>query len=337
VLHRITLRVLPALTLAVTEKEQRRRKRILMLFPGLVAFIVYRLLQSFDWHSHIVVLLVVTGLYSYAVAIVSYVHGRQSNIAEVVREDGAGWLAWFGFRYGFLYAIQLAFMVLALLKLVSYSYLQHPDGPAMMALIIASTSVARDAFELGYVRLQQHRGGSISFPDPRGFWNFVVSHTAIWGWPALWAASASAIVYIGLAMLFPWAQTDLGQLFIVGLMAGVAATGSYVMALQPTLSLWESVTRCRWRELAKFFLWPGVVFGWTYDLILLGMTSFVLGIPQPPLLWRVTVTVSTATLMVLYCYYLGRCRWQEEKLHAAISPSMLRCPFIAEILTSKKA
>lgn len=336
-LHRITLRVLPALTLAVTQEDQRRRKRLLMLFPGVIAFIVYRLLHTSGWHTHIVVLLMVIGLYSYAVAIVGYVHGRQRNIGEVLREDGYAWLAWFGFRYGFLYAIQLALMVLALLQLVSYSYFQHPDGPAMMALIITSTSVVRDAFELGYVRLQQQQGRPISFPDPRAFWSFLVDQPAMWGWPALWAASASAIFYLGLAMLFPVAQSDLGQFFIIGIIAGVVATVSYVAGLQPTLPLWQSVTRCHWREVMKFFLWPGVAFGWTYDLILLGATSFVVGISSPPLVWRVIVTVSTATLIALYCYYLGRRRWQEERLHAAISPSMLRCPFIAGILTSKKA
>jgi len=51
----------------------------------------------------------------------------------------------------------------------------------------------------------------------------------------------------------------------------------------------------------------------------------------------VLVTAGIGGLMSLYGYYLGRSRWQEEKLHATISPSLLRCPFILGILTSKKA
>ncbi len=57
----------------------------------------------------------------------------------------AGWI-------GFVYGVQLSLLVLALLWLVGYDYLKHPDGPAMMAIIIACTAVARDAFEIGHVR-----------------------------------------------------------------------------------------------------------------------------------------------------------------------------------------
>ena len=42
-LHRMALRVLPSLTLAVTEASVRKEKRIVMLIQGLAAFAVYRL------------------------------------------------------------------------------------------------------------------------------------------------------------------------------------------------------------------------------------------------------------------------------------------------------
>jgi hypothetical protein len=45
---------------------------------------------------------------------------------------------------------------------------------------------------------------------------------------------------------------------------------------------------------------------------------------------------AVTALITLYCYYLGRCRWQEEKLHATIPASMLRCPFVMGLLNSKK-
>lgn len=41
-LHRLALRVLPSLTLAVTDDSVRKRKRLVMFVPGLVAFAVYR-------------------------------------------------------------------------------------------------------------------------------------------------------------------------------------------------------------------------------------------------------------------------------------------------------
>ncbi len=37
-LHRMALRVLPSLSLAVTENAVRKKKRIVMFVPGLVAF-----------------------------------------------------------------------------------------------------------------------------------------------------------------------------------------------------------------------------------------------------------------------------------------------------------
>lgn len=92
-----------------------------------------------------------------------------------------------------------------------------------------------------------------------------------------------------------------------------------------------------WRELLRFFIWPGMTFGWTYYLITLGAISFLMAVPNPPAWTRILITAGIGGLMSLYGYYLGRCRWQDEKLHATIPPSLLRCPFILGILTSKKA
>jgi hypothetical protein len=65
-----------------------------------------------------------------------------------------------------VYGVQLSLLVLALLWLVGYDYLKHPDGPAMMAIIISCTSVARDAFEIGHVRKMALMGRPFpTFPD----------------------------------------------------------------------------------------------------------------------------------------------------------------------------
>ena len=42
-LHRMALRVLPSLSLAVTEDAVRKQKRIVMFVPGVFAFGIYRL------------------------------------------------------------------------------------------------------------------------------------------------------------------------------------------------------------------------------------------------------------------------------------------------------
>ena len=211
-LHRISLRVLPELALAVTEEGFRKRKRILMLFPGLLGFALYRGLHLAGWHSDIVALLLATGVFSTLVALVAYSYGRERRLIELVREDGGARLVSFGLRFGFLYALQLSLMVLALLKLCSYSYTEHPDGPALMAVIIASTSVSRDAFELGHLRLLQQQGRSfLTCPDTKGFSALLGGHPSLWRISVTLAATAAGGLYLGLALALPGSRPIWGN------------------------------------------------------------------------------------------------------------------------------
>jgi hypothetical protein len=342
-LHRITMRILPALTMAVTEDALRKRKRILMLFPGLLAYALYKSLHAMTWHADIAILLLAGGLFSSGVAIVCYAYGRQRNLSSLVAEDGFGRAAWIMGRVGFLYAIQLSLMVLGLLQALSYfwgylSYAVHPAAPAMMALIISSTSVARDAFEIGHLRLLQQQGRLFaSLPDGKALWALLVRRPDLWASPVILATLIVGFGYTGLALLVPQAQTDLGNLAAVGVLVGVSGTLAFLRGLRPGNSVWEGFGGYTLPELLRFFWWPGLTFAWTYFLIVLGALHFLLGLPHPPFWARVVVTAGIGALMSLYCYYLGRSRWQEEKLHATISPALLRCPFILGVLTSKKA
>jgi hypothetical protein len=328
----------PALTVAVTEEGFRKRKRILMLFPGLFAYALYKFLQVMGWHAEIGPLLLASGLFSAVVALVAYAYGRERRFAELIRERDVRSLAWIGLRIGFLYAVQLSLMVLALLKVATYSYFEHPDGPAMMALIISSTSVARDAFEIGRLRFLQQQGRPfVTFPDGRALWALVTGRGDLWAAPVVAAALAGGLAYMGLVAIAPLVATDLGHFVVMGVFAGIACTLAFVQGLQPAMSGWKGLMHYSWRELLRFFMWPGMTFGWTYYLIALGAISFLLAVPNPPLWTRALATAGIGGLLSLYGYYLGRCRWQEEKLHATIPPSLLRCPFILGILTSKKA
>lgn len=337
-LHRMTMRVVPALTVAVTEEDFRKRKRILMLFPGLFAYALYKLLQAWGWHADIVFLLLAAGLFSAVVALVAYAYGRERRFVELLRERDFQSLTWIGLRIGFLYAVQLSLLVLALLKVATYSYAEHPDGPAMMALIIASTSVARDAFEIGHLRFLQQQGRPfVTFPDGKALWALVAGRGDLWAWPVAAATLAVGLAYLGLVAIAPVVATDLGHLGVIGILVGMACTLAFVQGLQPALTRREGLMQYSWRELLRFFIWPGMTFGWTYYLMTLGAINFLLAVPNPPLWTRVLTTAGIGGLMSLYGYYLGRCRWQEEKLHATISPALLRCPFILGILTSRKA
>lgn len=337
-LHRMTMRVVPSLTVAVTEDGFRKRKRVLMLFPGLFAYALYKFLQAMGWHADIVFLLLAGGLYSAVVALVAYAYGRERRLIELIRERDFANLAWVGLRIGFLYAVQLSLMVLALLKVATYGYAEHPDGPAMMALIIASTSVSRDAFEIGHLRFFQQQGRPfVTFPDGKALWALVTGRGDLWAAPVAAATLAVGLTYMGLVAVMPIVATDLGHLGVIGVLVGMVCTLAFVQGLQPAMTGWEGLMQYSWRELLRFFLWPGVTFGWTYYLMALGALNFLLAVPNPSVWTRVLITVGIGGLMCLYGYYLGRCRWQEEKLHATIPPALLRCPFILGMLTSKKA
>src|SRR5262245_10126148 len=151
-LHRMALRVLPSLSLTVTEASLRKKKRLVMVVLGLVAFGVYRLAKYLVPLSEPIVLLLVSGVVAAGTSLVAYRIGRAVSWPTILQQDGNRVLAWLAGWIGFVYGVQLSLLVLALLWLVGYDYLAHPDGPAMMAIIISCTAVARDAFEIGHVR-----------------------------------------------------------------------------------------------------------------------------------------------------------------------------------------
>src|SRR5262245_24123101 len=151
-LHRMALRVLPSLSLTVTENAVRKQKRIVMFVPGLVAFGVYRLANHLLPLTEPTVVLMMSGVVGLVTALLAYRTGRASAWITIILEDGKRLLMWMAGWIGFVYGVQLSLLVLALLWLVGYDYLKHPDGPAMMAIIISCTAVARDAFKIGHVR-----------------------------------------------------------------------------------------------------------------------------------------------------------------------------------------
>src|SRR5688572_2134261 len=127
-LHRLALRVLPRLSRAVTEEQVRKRKRWVMLAPGLAAFAIYRVVKQVDPLSDPFVLLGLSGLVSAMTALWAFRMGRREALATLWREDGPAKFVWLIGWIGFVYGVQLSLMVLALLKIfVQYDFLRHPD------------------------------------------------------------------------------------------------------------------------------------------------------------------------------------------------------------------
>ena len=115
-LHRLALRVLPSLTLAVTEAQVRKRKRWVMMAPGFVAFLAYRAAKYVLPLSEPWILLAVSGCVSMITAVWAYRVGHGRSLECVWQEDGASRLLWLTAWIGFMYGVQLSLLVLALLE-----------------------------------------------------------------------------------------------------------------------------------------------------------------------------------------------------------------------------
>jgi hypothetical protein len=333
----MALRVLPSLALAVTAEPVRKRKRLVMLVPGLAAFAAYRLAKSFLPLADAVTLLAVSGLVSGAAAFWAYRRGRQASLAQVWREDGPRRLAWLVGWIGFAYGVQLSLMVLALLKiLVQYDFLRHPDGPAMMAVIIACTSTARDAFEIGHVRLLQRQGEPVmTFPDGAGLRDALGAQPGrLIRW-ALLPAVVTAAAAVAVGGVHDLAATAPAQLILVTLLAGSLAVWAHVAGEQRPGGWAALAHTAGWVEVFRYWWWPGLAFAATYYLSWAGLALFVAQTDVSGSFARGAVAGAVAGMMTAYGYYLGHRRLVENQLRQIVPPSLLRCPFVMGILSKQ--
>ncbi len=332
-LHRMALRVLPSLTLAVTEDSVRKQKRIVMFVPGLVAFGIYRLAKHVLPLTEPVVLLMVSGIVGLITALLAYRVGRRTAWHVMGHEDGIKLVTWIAGWIGFVYGIQLSLLVLALLWLVGYDYLQHPDGPAMMAIIISCTAVARDAFEIGHVRKIGLMGRPFpTFPNGAALRVLIGSRTAEVG---PWIVTG-LIVGAGGALLGHITESSqvavLIQLSAVTLLGGAIALCAYFGGLRPNVSWTAGLFETKLSELLKYWWWPGLAFASTYYLVAAGIVIFLLRQPGIPTAYAVVGGGLVAGMMALYGYYLGDRRQVEEQQGQGLSNALLRCPFVMGIL-----
>src|SRR5262249_42542621 len=236
-LHRMALRVLPSLSLTVTEASLRKKKRLVMFVLGLGAFGLYRLAKYLVPLSEPIVLLLVSGVVAAGTSLMVYRIGRAVSWPTILQQDGNRVLAWLAGWIGFVYGVQLSLLVLALLWLVGYDYLKHPDGPAMMAIIIACTSVARDAFEIGHVRNAALMGRPFpTFPNGAALRTMVGNHAMELG---PWVAVGLVVGALG-ASLGYFVDANQGaamvQLSAVAVLGGGVALCAYFGGLRPRAS-----------------------------------------------------------------------------------------------------
>lgn len=332
-LHRLALRVLPSLTLAVTEDSVRTRKRLVMFVPGLVAFAVYRAAKHGFSLADPLTLLVLCGLVSMVTALCAYRVGRAVPFVQLVAADGWQRIGWILTWIGFVYGVQLSLLVLALLWLVGYDYAKHPDGPAMMAMIIPSTAVARDAFEIGYVRWLEASGRPlITFPDGAALRSLLQRFDQAL---VLWVM-AGVLGAVTLSALTATAVSgDLAvfaQGSIVTLAAGTVGLLAYFAGQGDRATFTSRLAATSWSELMKFWWWPGLAFAATYYLVLVGGCLYVLKQPMNSMALFAGVAGLVGGIMPLYCYYLGYRREIESRQPGGVPSALLRCPFVMGIL-----
>lgn len=329
----MALRVLPSLSLIVTEDSVRKQKRIVMFVPGLVAFAVYRLAKLLLPLSEPMVLLMVSGLVSLVTALLAYRVGRATAWGTIFREDGGRLLLWLSGWIGFVYGVQLSLLVLALLWLVGYGYLQHPDGPAMMAIIISCTAVARDAYEIGHVKKVALLGRPFpTFPDGAALRTMVGSQAMEIG---PWVAVGLVVGVLGASLgqlVEANQEAALVQLASVSVLGGLVALCAYFGGLRPTASWTQGLLQTKASELLKYWWWPGLAFAATYYLVAAGVVLFLLRQPGISTVYAMVSGGFVTGMMALYCYYLGFRRQVEEQQGQTMSSALLRCPFVMGIL-----
>ncbi len=333
-LHRLSLRVLPQLSLAVTEPDIRMRKRIVMFVVGLVAFAAYRVGKLLLPLSDPLILLVFTGVVAAVMSGTSYAVGRRLPMGSLLSAESPRRWVWLLGWTGAVYGMQLALLVLSLLQLgVNYDFLAHPDGPAMMAVIISSTAVSRDAVEIGHLRWRESQGSSfLTFPDGGSLRGLVFRD----GRAVLqWALAGFTVCAAGAWLLgaFPAGGTSaLLHVLLATLLGGSVALCAYLGGLQAPGSWWDRWRQSRWLELAKFWWWPGLAFAATYFLVLYGFLEFIVQGGDRSAAQFALMAGLTGGLMAVYCYYLGARRSFEDRIHSTVPSSMLRCPFITGLL-----
>ncbi|MDT7044177.1 hypothetical protein [Candidatus Nitronereus thalassa] len=333
-LHRLALRVIPQLNAAVTESAVRKRKRWVMLLPGLIAFLLYRLLKDILPLGDPFVLLAFGGAIATVTALWAYRMGRQQPVAQILNSDSLQFLVWVAGWIGCVYGMQLSLLVLAMLALfVDYNFLLHPEGPAMMALIIPTTAVTRDAFEIGHVmRLESQGTRMVTFPNGRPLrelWQRDPLHVGQWSASGFFVGGLAAL---GLGLFGDWGLNGIGQALMSMLVAGSVAYLAFFHGQFPTENWSTRFGTQSWWERVQFWTWPCLTFALTYYLVLWGFLVFLLNFKVNQIGLFAVLTGLTTALMVGYGYFLGTRVFVEKQTQGEISEGLRRCPFVMEIL-----
>ncbi len=338
-LHRLSLRVLPQLNALVTDLPVRKRKRWVMVAPGLIAFLIYRILKPILPLSDPLVLFMLSGCVSALAAAWAFGQGRGLSIRDSFRKDGIRLWAWLVGWTGFVYGVQLSLLVLAILQVfVGYDFLLHPEGPAMMAMIIPCTSATRDGFEIGHVQKVKAEGGVVpTFPDGQVFRRWIPEDIRV---KAQWVGGGSFAAMGVSWAVYQWGtigwQPILQSLIVSAIVATVSALSFFKGQAHLAKERGSESPVVNWWTTLSFWLWPSLTFSITYFLVMIGVASYVFRMEQIPLQGFIMIAGVAGMLMSGYTLFLGGRRAFELRM-VGVPENIQQCPFVMGILQGTKS
>jgi len=305
-----------------------------MLAPGVIAFLLYHSLKDVIPLSDAVVLLAFSGGISLVTALWAYGMGRKETFSHLLRNDSFHRLVWVAGWIGCLYGMQLSLLVLALLALfVNYHFLVHPEGPAMMAVIIPCTAVTRDAFEIGHIiRLEKEGTKIVTFPNGQSLRDLLKRNPLrLWQWVSVGLVTGGLLsVLCGVA--WGWGTSGITQAILSMIVAGSLALCAFLHGKFPERTWADRLGSQSWWERTQFLVWPCLTFALTYYLVLWGIAVFLLNMTVVKLSLFAGLAGTVCALMVGYGYFLGTRVFVEMQTQEGISEGLRRCPFVMEIL-----
>ncbi|MFY9269768.1 MAG: hypothetical protein WAO55_08500, partial [Candidatus Manganitrophaceae bacterium] len=224
-LHRTKLRVIYGHQLD-GDRDARRRKMRVILLSGFAVYFPFLLITYLIFLETRTLFLTLIGLLASAVsvpvALYAYAKGFGRPFLHIWRERPEE-MKWFSLKIGFLYAFALYWMILGI---VEFLFGYHAFRAALISFVAAA--VARDGFEIGYLRAREEKNRRTIFPDGRSIGE-LFRFTP--GWNLSLIPAATAIGGMIGAFLGPLLPNSLHQTVAVGAVAGGMATVGYLSLL----------------------------------------------------------------------------------------------------------
>lgn len=302
------------------DRAARRLKMRVILLSGFAVFPPFLLITYLVFFETRVIFLTMIGLLSSLVCIpvclYAYAKGFGRPLREIWRERPDE-MKWFSLKVGFLYSFALYWMILGIVEFL----FGYQSFRAALISFVAS-AVARDGFEIGYLRARQEKGRRTIFPDGRPIGELFWPRTR-GGHPQ--TAPLSNLLLILLAaviggavggLLGPVLENSLHQTLAVGGVIGLMATLAYTRFLPALPGI---------VQLVRFFIWPGLTMAATYFLILAYLLRIIFQVPLSPATDLAILTAACAGWMTLESLFLGLLKREadlgEKPLEGGMTPT----------------